>query len=563
MPRMTGNRYFAEALKAYGTSHLFFVPTMMLPAMADMEDMDIVRVVTHGEKAAAYMADGYARASRRPGVCLAQNIGSTNMAAGLRDAYMACSPVIALTGSSTPGMRYRHMYQEVEDFDAWNGVTKANLRVDSVQRFPDLLRQAFRVATSGAPGPVHLDLRGSHGQVLEEEADLTPLFEERFAQYPAFRPAPDPSDVSAALAALERAERPIIVAGGGVNASSAASEVVKLAETLSIPVATALNAKDVMPDDHPLNVGVPGTYSRWCANRAISEADLVFFIGSHTGSQVTFNWQLAAPDASVIQLDIDENELGVNYPNAVSIHGDAKVSLQRLIAEATPAGDRKEWLGRIRSLVDEYWEESEPMRSSDAVPIRPERICKEISEWLPEGGVVVADTGHSGIWTGQMLRLTRRDQRYIRCGGSLGWAFSGSIGVKTALPNNPVVCFCGDGGFYYHIGELETAARYGINPVVVVNNNFALNQEEMLFNTAYGGTEHGKGYDMWHFHQEANLAKAAEALGCFGIRVERPADIRSALDKALASNRPAVVEVISDVHAQGKRGWAPTAAGGH
>src|SRR5437660_2007193 len=214
MRRMTGNRYFAEALRAYGVSHLFFVPTMMLPAMAEMEGMGITRVVTHGEKAAAYMADGYARASRRPGICLAQNIGSTNLAAGLRDAYMACSPVIALTGGSTPAMRYRHMYQEVEDFAAWDGVTKANLRVDSVQRFPDLLRQAFRVATSGAPGPVHLDIRGSHAQTLEEEAELETVFEERFARYPAFRPGPEPIAVREAVAALVDAERPIIVAGG-------------------------------------------------------------------------------------------------------------------------------------------------------------------------------------------------------------------------------------------------------------------------------------------------------------------------------------------------------------
>src|SRR5438105_7617600 len=178
MPTITGSRFFAQAMQAYDVTHIFFVPTMLLPALAEMEDMNIRRVVTHGEKAAAYMADGYARASRRPGICLSQNIGSTNLAAGLRDAYMACSPVIALTGSSTPGMRYRHMYQEVEDFAAWDGVTKANLRVDSVQRFPDLLRQAFRVATSGAPGPVHLDIRGSHAQVLDEEADIEQIFEE-------------------------------------------------------------------------------------------------------------------------------------------------------------------------------------------------------------------------------------------------------------------------------------------------------------------------------------------------------------------------------------------------
>jgi acetolactate synthase I/II/III large subunit len=563
MPRMTGNRYFAEALQAYGVSHLFFVPTMMLPAMAEMEDMGITRVVTHGEKAAAYMADGYARASRRPGICLAQNIGSTNLAAGLRDAYMACSPVIALSGGMDGNQRYRHFYQDVDDFAVWEPVTKANYRVDSLAQFPAQLRQAFRVATSGAPGPVHLEMRGNHGQVLEEEADLTPHFEERFAQYPAFRPVAEPETVTAAVAALARAERPVVLAGGGVVASDAGAEVVRLAELLSIPVATSMNAKAIMSDNHPLNVGVPGTYSRWAANRALSEADLVFFIGSHTGGQVTTLWQIPSPGTAVIQLDIDEEELGRNYPNTVSLHGDAKVTLQQLIREVKTGPERKEWLGRVRSLVDEYWEESEPMRSSDGVPIRPERICKEISEWLPPGGVVVSDTGHSGLWTGQMVRLTRPGQRYIRCAGSLGWAFSASLGIKAALPEQPVVCFCGDGGFYYHLAELETAARYRLNAVIVVNNNFALNQEQQLFNAAYGGAEHQTGYDMWHFSTGANLANVAENLGCLGIRVERPADIRPALEKALAANRPAVVEVISDVSAQAKRAWTPGPARGH
>src|SRR5439155_5264914 len=154
------------------------------------------------------------------------------------------------------------------------------------------------------------------------------------------------------------------------------------------------------------NVGVPGTYSRWSANRALSEADLVFFIGSHTGSQVTFNWQVPRPGVPAIQLDIDPNELGRTYPVKVGLQGDAKVTLQKLIADVKAPPERKAWLERVRSIVDEYWEESEPMRNSDAVPIRPERICKEISDWLPAGGVVVSDTGHSGMWTGQMLRLT-------------------------------------------------------------------------------------------------------------------------------------------------------------
>lgn len=558
MPRITGDRYLAEALHGYGVTHVFFVPTMLLPAMAAAEDFDIRHVVTHGEKAAAYMADGYARALRRPGVCMAQNIGSTNLAAGLRDAYMACSPVIAFTGGTDPSSRYRHMYQEVEDFNAWEGVTKANFRVESLEGFPRLLRQSFRVATSGAPGPVHLDIRGSHGQVLEQEADLAPVFEERFREYPAFRPGPEPAAVQAALAALARAERPIIVAGGGVVASGAAAELVELAETLTIPVATALNAKDVMPDDHPLYVGVCGTYSRASANRAVAEADLVFFIGSHTGSQVTTNWRVPGAGTPVIQLDIDPDELGRSYPNAVSLLGDAKVTLQALSSKASKARDRTAWVKRTQELVREYWSGAESQRNSDAVPLRPERICKEISDWLPEGGIVVSDTGHSGLWTGQMLRLTRPGQRYIRCAGSLGWAFPATLGVKAALPSAPVVGFCGDGGFYYHMAELETAVRFGINAVMVVNNNFALNQEKQLMDAAYGGEQRGRADEMWLFRREANLAKVAEDLGCLGIRVEQPAGIRPALEKALAANRPAVVEVLTDVNAQAARAWTPS-----
>jgi len=560
MTQMTGNRYFAEAVQAAGTTHVFFVPTIMIPAMAEMEDMSIRRVVTHGEKAAAYMADGYARASRRPGFCLAQTIGAANLAAGLRDAYMACSPVIALTGGVAAGSRYKHVYQEIEDFPMWESVTKANFHVDALERFPDLLRQAFRVATSGAPGPVHLEMAGTHAQVLEREGDLTPLWEPRFMRVPAFRPEPEPDAVRAALDALARSERPVIVAGGGVIWSGAEAELATLAERLRIPVATSLNAKAALSDDHSLNVGVPGTYSRWCANRVVSEADLVFFIGSHAGGQVTTNWEVPRPGVPAIQLDIDPEELGRNYPLQAALLGDAKVTLQKLIAGAPAPAPREAWLTRVAGLVSEYRAESDRLRGSDAVPIRPERICKEISEWLPEDGVVLSDTGHSGMWTAQMLRLTRPGQRFLRCAGSLGWGFPATLGAKCALPDRPVIGFCGDGGFYYHLAELETAARFGINAIMLVNNNYALNQEKHLFDAAYKGQQRGRATEMWHFSHEVNFARVAEAMGCVGIRVDRPEDIRAALDKALASNSPAVVEVISDVDAMSKRAWRPSTA---
>lgn len=361
--------------------------------------------------------------------------------------------------------------------------------------------------------------------------------------------------VGEAVTALSKAERPVIVAGGGVASSQAAQGVVELAELLSIPVATSLNGKGTIADNHPLSLGVVGTYSRACANRAVAEADLVFFIGSHTGSQVTNNWKIPRPGTAVIQLDIAAAELGRNYPNTVALVGDAKVALRKLIEAAKPMEPRTGWVRRVQQLVEDWRAEAAPLRNSDAAPIRPERLCKEISEFLPANAVVVSDTGHSGIWSGTMIDLDKPGQRYIRCAGSLGWAFPGSLGVKCALPDTPVLCFTGDGGFYYHLAELETAVRYGINAVIVVNDNRSLNQETRLFDAAYGGQQRGRAREMWVF-EDVNLAKVAEAMGCFSVRVERPSELRSALERAFAANRPSVIDVVSDIKALAARGWS-------
>ena len=540
MPKMTGHRYFAEAMRGYGVSHLFYVNTIIPPAMLEVDKVGgVQRVVTHGEKAAAYMADGYARASNRPGVCLCQDIGSTNLAAGLRDAHMAGSPVIAISGGQNDMPRYRNAYQNAEDFSAWEGVTKANYSVDNASRFPDLLRQAFRQATSGAPGPVHLELRGSTGQMLDKEADYDLTFEQRYTRYPAFRPEAEAADIKAALTELAKAGKPIIVVGGGAVKSGAGAEVLQLAEKLQIPIATGLHARAIVPDDHPLGVGVPGSYSRWCANKAVAAADLVFFIGSHTGGQVTNGWQIPQIGTRTIQLDIDPNELGRNYPNAVSLCGDAKVTLQKMLQGVGAPTQRAEWLEQCRGYVADYWAESDPLRNSDDLPMRPERVAKELGEWLPPEAVLVVDTFHAALWTAQMTRM-KGGQRYIRCGGSLGWAFPGTLGVKAALPNTPVIGFAGDAGFYYHMAEMETAARCKLNAVMVVNNNYS------------GGVAESAA-----FQHEVNFAKVAESMGCIGFRVEKPAAIRDALDKALASDRPAIVEIISNAAIRAKRGWAP------
>jgi len=551
---MTGARAFAEMLRGYGVDHVFFVPAIMSKALAEMEDMPIRRVMVHGEKSAAYMADGYARASGKPGICMAQHIGASNLAAGLRDAYMAGSPVIAITGGPSPDSRYRNTYQEIEDAPQFPSVSKFSGNVGEVGRLPDMVRQAFRIATTGAPGPVHLQIAIRGGQISEQEAELEPLVELQYASAPAFRPPADPQSIKAAAAVLVAAKRPVIVAGGGVVRSGAEREVLALAEKLQIPVATALNAKAMIADRHPLAIGVPGSYSRACANTILKEADLVFFIGSHTGGQVTHNWHFPPRGARVMQLDIDPWELGRNYPNTASILGDAKVALTALIGavEAKTAEAAKAWTSHAQKLVEEWRVSEVENRASDAVPIRPERICKEISDALPDNGVLVSDTGHSGIWTGTMVEFRSPDQRYFRCAGSLGWGFPGALGVKCALPDRPVVCFTGDGGFYYHIAELETARRHNINLVVVVNNNNSLNQEITLNKVAYNDAPRGKWTDMWTF-TENNFAKIAESFGVTGIRVEHPSELNAALKRAFALNKPVVIDVVSDKNVLAKR----------
>ncbi|HIB13239.1 MAG TPA: thiamine pyrophosphate-binding protein [Dehalococcoidia bacterium] len=553
---MTGGRFMAETLDGYGVTHVFFVPVIIQRAMLEMEKLGIKRILTHGEKAAAYMADGYARASHKPGICAAQNVGAANLAAGLQDPFLAGSPVLAITGRKPRISQHRNSYQEVDHLRPFSAVTKYSVPVDTAEQLPFLLRQALREATSGAPGPVHLDLEGTSGNVvMEGEADLEVIIEENFTRVPAYRPEPEAEMVRAAAQALSAAQRPVIVAGGGVTASGAQQEVVQLAEMMSIPVATSLNAKTAIPDGHPLSVGVCGSYSRTCANRLVSEADLVLYIGSHTGSQVTNEWTVPSLDTPVIQIDIDPSELGRSYPAKATLQGDARACLRRLMEVLEPLGPRTEWVNRAQELVAEWREGVSEVANSDGSPIRPERLCKELTDYLPSDAVLVSDTGHSGIWTGTMIDLKEQTQQYIRCAGSLGWGFPGALGAKCALPDRPVICFTGDGGFWYHMSELETALRYGINAVIVVNNNHSLNQEKRSNDRLYAG-QPGNPEELWHM-LDVDLAKLAQAIGCFGIRVDQPGQIQSALEQAIASGKPAVVDVVSDIEGIAPPAWRP------
>ena len=406
--KRTGAEVLADMLAGYGVTHVFMVPAVLRRTFAEMERRTkIARVHCHGEKSAAYMADGYARASGKPGVCMAQVIGALNLAAGLRDAYLAHSPVIAFTGGRDPRWKFRKVYQEVDDVPAFEPVTKMNVTVDDVARIPDMVRQAFRTATTGAPGPVHLQFRGNEGQVDVEEAEMEALVEAQFAQVPPFRPEPDAGAVKAALDLLQKAERPIIVAGGGVRASGAARDLVAFAEALQIPVATSLNGKDVIPGTHPLSVGVVGSYSRESANRAVNRADLVCFIGSETGGMTTHFWAVPAIGTPAIQIDIEPEALGRNYPLQAAVLGDAKTVLAAMLASADKrsAARRAAWIKEIGALRSDWYAKYKADLESDAVPIHPARICHELTQHVPDDAIVVVDTGHAGMWMGGMYDL--------------------------------------------------------------------------------------------------------------------------------------------------------------
>lgn len=552
---ITGARYIAQTLRAYGLDHVFFMDAVLRRTLAECGTVDIRRILGHSEKAVAYMADGYARAGRRVAVVMAQSVGAANLAAGLQDARLFGAPVIAMTGRHVAANQYRNAYQELPHAPMYDTFVKASYRVDVPEQLPRLMRQAFREAASGPARPVHLDVAGNTGSVTDFcELAFDQAVEPEYARVPPQRPAADPALIAKAAAALKAAKRPAIVVGAGAMMSGAEEAIRALAEKADIPVLAALDAKTVLVHDHPLNGGIVGTYSCTSANKLLAEADLALFVGSDTGDQITNNFTLPRPGAAVIQIDIDPVELGRNFGSAIGIHADPRAAVEQLAA-AIDAAQRPEWKARLAELVAEWRDYIAPNFGSEATPIRPERICKELGEWLPENAIVVADTGYASQWTGTMLPLRHAGQTYLRAAGSLGWAYPAALGAKCACPDRPVVCFTGDGGFMYHLTEMETARRWNIPTITIVNNNSRLAQGTRNLTTAHKGID-GRMEDLFTF-APTNYAAIAEAFGVIGIRVENPQDLAPAFERALAADAPVVIDVVSDPSVQADLPWTP------
>ena len=561
MASLTGAQVIARMLEGYGVTHVFFVPTILTHTLIDMEERGrIKRILVHSEKAAAYMADGYARASGRPGVCLAQTVGAANLASGLRDARLTASPIVAITGGPFRHSRDRFQYQEIEDQPMFVPVTKSSVRVDTVDRLPAVIRHAFQVATSGRPGAAHIEVEGHYGDVLERQSTEEPLVPElRHGQLPPFRPCPDSSEAREAARLISSARRPVIVAGGGVRMSGARAALVRFGERFSVPIAASLSGKDAIPAEHPLCVGVVGMYSRECANRIVADSDVVIFMGTKTGSQGTHSWQVPDDSKQIVQCDIDPEVVGVNYVNSASLVGDVGVSVDRLVELMTEfeQADRSQWLETIRKTVSGWYETNEAVCRTDDTPIRPERLCRDLSLNLPPDAIVVADTGHAGMWCAAFLDLRSPDQTFIRAAGSLGWGLPAAIGAQCAVPDRPVVAFTGDGGLWYHLAELETAARWNIPVKVIVNNNDSLNQEIDIYREAYGGELRGRHDELWQF-RGVNFAAIAREMGVSSARVDAPGDFQAALEEALLTEGPFLIDVATDKYARAPLAYVPS-----
>ena len=557
MAKQIGAAVLADMLEAYGVTHIFFLPAILRRMLREIERRtSITRIHTRSEAGAAYMADGYARVTGRPGICMAQIVGALNLCAGLRDAHLAKSPVIALTGGREANHRDRWAYQEVDDLPAFTPYTKLNAAIDDPERLPDMIRQAFRAATTGCPGPVHLQLSGNSGQVIDNsEIQFDGIIEPQFGQVPPDRPQPDLEQIRKAVDRIALSERPVIVAGAGTKMSGAYDALNKLADSMQIPVATSLAAKDAINENNPLSVGVVGTYSRRSANQVVASADLVIFVGTRAGGMTTHFWTIPPKGTATIQIDIDPSVNGRNYPNDVSVVGDANACLEKMSEMNVPVpSNRSKWLVEVKNICTSYKEDFSEVYNSKAVPIRPERIVHELSKEMPGNAVVVVDTGHSGMWMGGMFEMRKTSQSYIRSSGHLGWAFPAAIGAKCGAPERPVICFTGDLGFWYHMAELETAVRSKIKTITVINNNNSGNQALRTTKILYDDKLTDRSNEMFPRSKD-NFAKIAEDMGAIGLRVENPGEIKPAFQRALEEELPVVIDIVSDIEVVAPLAW--------
>jgi acetolactate synthase-1/2/3 large subunit len=533
MAIITGSEVLARALKAQGADTFFYIMGgPMIETEAELLRLGVRGIDTRHEQAAAMEAHAWTRLSRRPGVCMgASGPGTTNLLTGVANAWADACPLVAVGGSSPRVQFGMEAFQEMDQVAVFRPVTKWAERVYDTRRIPEMVDMAFRQATAGRPGPVYLDLPGDVVHEKIEESSLT---------YPGpWKPSPrslgDPAAIREAVALLARAERPLIIAGSGVLWSEGAAALQAFVEATGVPFYTTPISRGLIPEDHHLaflNARV----------RAFSEADVLFVVGTRFNYIIQFGRPPRfASDLKVIQIDVDAGRLGGNRPVEVPVVGDAKAVLEQLTAEAAgkvDPGRFRGWISKLRVLDAEKQAEMDKAMSTEQVPIHPLRLCKEVRDFLRRDAILVVD-GQEILNFGRQSIPTYMPGHRLNSGsfGCMGVGLPFAVGAKVARPDAQVVALHGDGSYGINAMEIDTAVRHNIPVMVVISNNGGWTADPQ---------QDKPGRNLGYTHYE----RVAKELGAHGEFVEKPNDIRPALERAWASGKPSVVNVITDFKAR-------------
>jgi thiamine pyrophosphate-dependent acetolactate synthase large subunit-like protein len=531
-----------ECLRAEGVRHVFgLVGSSHLEIVDSIaRSNDIQLVAVRHEQAAAFMADAYARVTGGFGVVLTSSgPGVSNTITGIALAQRAFSPVISLGGATKTTFEQMDAKQEIDQLNLMRPVTKKVLRVNRADRAPDIMRQAFRIAMSGQRGPVHVDIpRDLLPTKLEFEFPAPASYRSSGRQEPA------KDEIARALDLIEKAERPLILAGGGVKWSGATRELIELAERFDLPVVTSDGHRDVMPNDYPLFFGQLGPRGSSSAKELGLKADLIFALGTRLGFTTTlFNNTYIKKGVTIIQSDIEPNEIGRSFPIALGIVGDAGAVAAACVTESRKREGLKQ-LKDWRAFADAQraaWLRARDQSADESIPIRTGRAFTELRRAAPRNMMVTVDAGHWGAIATDAFDHYECPTMFTPLDyASLGFSFPAALGLKCAKPETPVLSINGDGGFAMNMQEIETAVRMRFNPVVMVFNNFAWGTEKAHQRDSFGGNYLGVEIGNPRFD------KLAQLFGARGLRVEKPGDLAEAVASSFKEDLPTIIDVIVD-----------------
>jgi len=550
MARITGGEVLKRCLIQEGVRYIFGVPGDQLYPLLDAiyKDKRIEFITMRHEAAAAHAADAWARTTGQPGVCVGTvGPGAANLVGGVYPAFADGIPIIVITAQNQSWRSYPDTgsQQALDQLSLFKAVTKWNAVVSHWKRIPELTQWAFRIAMAGKPGPVHLDFPSDVLFQTGEEADLEMLSPESYRAVE--KPVGNPTLIEQAAKMLTEAKTPLIHAGGGVLRSGASKELIELAEYLQAPVTTSMSGRGAIPEDNPLCLipAAPGNG----AMVAQAEADVVLVVGCRLGALDMWGKPPAWGEPSkqkIIQIDISGDSIGLNRPVDLGIIGDAKSTLKALleaIKRRTPPRRENPFLQDYKRLEKMWLENFEEISRLDSVPIHPLRVVREVREFFPRNAITVVDGGNTAVWCFYLNRVYEPNT-YISCvsgdSGHLGAGIPYAIAAKLAHPDRQVYCITGDGAFGLNIQELETASRLQLPIVFVVLNDCAWGMIRTGQTLFYSRRHIGVDFS------DIRYDEIARAMNCYGERVVEPSQIRPALQRAVDSGKPAVLDVKID-----------------